>query len=198
MRAHIGDMMEQAANGELSGAQQLFKKRTATREKLKLAFGSAGEDVLDALASHAVLRRTEHLVGEGSRTAVNTRINALLDNDGKPSGVIADTLKGALIDTYAGAPGVATAIMGAKRMGGNIVNKAGQVRKDANVESFADVISRSGSDVKNALRVVSTVDKIQRRIVGKSREIKLPVALGGPTGQYLEDKANETYNRLTK
>jgi len=186
LRARIGDQIEQAANGEMSGAQQLFKKRTATREKLRVAFGAHGEEVLDALAKQAVLRRTEKMASEGSRTAINTRINALLDNTGKSSGMLKDLTMGAAMDVSAGTPPVATAILAGKRAGGNIVNKVGQVRKDANIESFADLVSRSGQDLSNSLTVLRTVDKIQRKIIGTNKNSgkiisKLPVSLVAPS-----------------
>lgn len=186
MRAKIGDQIEQAANGEMSGAQQLFKKRTATREKLRIAFGANGEEVLDALAKQAVLRRTEKMASEGSRTAINTRINALLDNTSKPSGVLSETIKGVAGDVIAGTPGAVATIMGARRAGGNIIDKVGKVRQDANVESFADLVSRSGTDLSNSLSILRRVESIQKNIIGNNKNSgkmisKLPVSLLAPS-----------------
>lgn len=197
LRAAIGDEMERAANGELAGAQQMFKKRTVTREKLKTAFGSDGEEVLEALATQAVLRRTEKMASEGSRTAANLRINALMDKDGKSSGVLSEIVKGGAIDLSTGAPAAAAIVMGAKRLGGNIVNKVGEVRKDANIESFADIVSRSGKDLTNAMKVISRVTKIQDKIIGKDHpDIKLPITLSGPVGEYGIEKGKKAINKL--
>jgi len=167
MRAAIGDKMEKAAQGELAGAQQTFGKKSVTRAKLKLAFGPAGDRVLDTLSTQANLRATEGLVSTGSRTALNTRINASLDMANKPTGILGDAVKGFALDATTGSLGTGTAIMGAKHVGGNILTRFRESRHDAFAEGLADLISRSGKHLD------TTFDQL-RKIQG-ARNIVAPI-----------------------
>lgn len=176
MRSQIGDMMEAAARGELAGAQQLLGKKSANRKKLELAFGTKGTDVLEALSDQAALRSTEKTVSQGSRTAINQRINALFDAD-RPKGILSDALTGLALDATSGSLGAGTAIMAAKRTGGNIFAKIGERRKDAFAESTADLISRNRTQMPVTMDALNTIQKIQAKLQPKSlpRQLSLPV-----------------------
>ncbi len=191
LRAAIGDKMQSAAKGELAGAQQLFKAKNDTREKLKTAFGTAGEDVLDALTKQATLRATEQMVASGSRTAINQRINAKYDNAPHAPGPFSEAVKGLGGDIIAGTPGGVAAIMGARRAGGNIANRMRQRRMDINAETSADLLSRSGPDLDNALNVLERVHSVQNKISGNP--IKLPVVwtASSSVGEPIVEKGKE-------
>ncbi len=167
IRAAIGDKMDSAAQGELAGVQQTFGKKSAARAKLKLAFGPAGDKVLDTLSTQANLRGTENLVAIGSRTALNQRINASLDMANKPTSLLGDAVKGFALDATTGSVGTGTAIMGAKHVGGNILTRFRESRHDAFAEGLADLLSRSGKHLD------STFDQL-RKIQG-ARNIIAPV-----------------------
>jgi len=183
--------MQSAAKGELAGAQQLFKSKTDAREKLKLAFGQKGEEVLDALAKQATFRATEQMVATGSRTALNQRINAKYDAGVNAPGPFSEAVKGMGGDIIAGTPGAVAAVMGARRAGGNIMNRMRQRRLDLNAETSADVLSRSGQDLDNALNVLETVHKVQGKITGNPRQLRLPAVLSAPVGEPVLEKGKE-------
>lgn len=191
MRAAIGDHMDMAAKGDLSGAAQLFADRNLTRHKLVKAFGPQGEQALEALEKHITMRATERFASTGSITNASERINSALDQQARPKGAFGEAVKGAVMDVSFGNPGVATAVMGAKRFGGNIIDRMRTKRHDLNVESLADLVSRSGKDRDNAITVLQTVDKVQKKMRTPSREIKLPVILSAPIGEPIADKISE-------
>jgi len=199
MRSQIGDLMEAAARGELAGAQQLLGRKSANRKKLELAFGSHGTDVLDALANEATKRSTEKTVAQGSRTAINQRINALFDSD-KPKGVLQDALVGAAMDATTGSLGTGTAIMAVKRGGGNILTRFGERRKDAFAESTADIISRSGTQLPHTMDALNTIHNIQNtlRLKKPSRQLLLPVNASSIVGTPIIDYAAERAKNYLK
>lgn len=180
IRAAIGDKMDSAAQGELAGAQQQFGKKSAARAKLKVAFGPAGDRVLDTLETQANLRGTEGLVSTGSRTALNTRINNSLDMANKPTSLIGDMVKGVAVDASTGSLGSGTAVMGAKHIGGNILTKWGEKRHDAFAEGLADLLSRSGPGLDKTfdqLRKIHAVGKsLTPAVSSGAQRQKLPVA----------------------
>jgi hypothetical protein len=167
MRAAIGDKMERAEQGELSGVQRTFGKKSVTRAKLKLAFGNAGDKVLDVLSTQANLRGTEKFVAVRSATAIAQRINKELDVANKPTSLIGDVVKGLAIDASTGSLGSGSAVMGAKHIGGDILTKWRERRHDAYAEGLADLLSRSGKQLDQ------TFDQLRK--INSSRNFLAPV-----------------------
>jgi hypothetical protein len=67
-RVAIGDALEQARQGTLSGARSMFGKASANRAKLDALFPNAG-NVFDMLNGEAAMRATEQRVAQNSVTA---------------------------------------------------------------------------------------------------------------------------------
>ncbi len=183
MLANIYDYIDQAAKGELSGASQLFADRALTRHKLVKAFGVKGEEALEALEKHIVMRATERYASTGSITNAAERINSALDMQGSPKGPFKEAAKGAILDAFAGTPGYIAGLRGAGAAGSNIVSKVAAKRHDLNVESLADLVSRSGPDRDLGMTFLKKVDSVQKKIAAPHREIKLPVVLSAPIGE---------------
>ena len=186
MRGAIGDAMEQASRGELSEAQRLFGKNSTNRANLEKAFGQNGSDVLDALEKEAMLRSTEQKVIHGAQTAERQAVQRKYGerNDKLGSG-FTDILHGAGVDMVSGSPGLATAAMTVKRIGGQAKLILSTNAKDRMIEGTSDLLSRQGQPRNIGLDIANKANKINNLI---SRS-KLPVAdlptylLSAPIGE---------------
>lgn len=196
MRAFIGDYMDKAAKGELSGVANLLADRGLTRHKLVKAFGPNGDEALDALEKHLSMRATERFASQGSITNAAERINSALDQTASPKSAAGEAFTGMITDFSFGMPGTATAIRGAKTGGGNIIERMKSKRHDQNVESLADLVSRSGADRDMGLTVLQTVNRVQNKLKVPSKEIKLPVILSVPAGEHTIEKGKQTSKSL--
>lgn len=193
IRARIGDVLENTAKGELSGAKQLFASKTANREKFIKAFGSDAEGVLDELAAELAFKSTESAVRYGSKTAGATAVRMKYSGEGNPS--VVGSLPGLLIDVgVTGAPGAATLVSGAGRIAMGAVGAVKRSRLERLVEGTADIISKQGADRDQAMSVITRVDAIQQATqrVNKGAQkiynIRLPTTLPAP----LLDRTHET------
>lgn len=196
MRAYIGDYMDKAAKGELSGVANLLADRGLTRHKLVKAFGANGDEALKALEKHLSMRATERFASQGSITNAAERINSALDQTASPKSAFGEMVSGAITDLSFGMPGQATAIRGAKAGGGNILERMKSKRHDLNVESLADLVSRSGTDRDMGITVLQTVERVQNKLKVPSREIKLPVILSAPIGEQTIKEGKDISKKL--
>lgn len=198
MRAAIGDLMEAAQKGELSGAVRLLGQKSVNQSNVKLAFGEDGQKVLNEIAKSGAFRRTEGLVTSGSQTA-ERRAFQERHAEAQSSGLARDIASGLALDATSGSPFVGTAIMGIKKGGGKLLHNISQNRYLATTESEADILSRSGKSRKAALEVMKRVEAIRKHenVTGTEelsdiiKGIKLPVT--APSGVDVNDKLKKQF-----
>lgn len=181
MHAAIGDLMDAAQKGELSGAQRLFAKKSVNREKFKLVLGKDAEEVLDALSQEGAFRNVEREVMHGSQTAlrqaVQTRYGSKPPVLGSP---FAETLTSAVGDISMGMPAL-TAVNFAKRGGGNVLSRLTIYRTGNLTSGSADIISRSGAERDMAVDVLRRVQSVQENMRQPSKKSLLRLPAIAPT-----------------
>jgi hypothetical protein len=185
LHAAIGDYMEQASRGELSGAQQLFGKKSVNRKILKEAFGNDADEILDTLSHEAAMRHTEQRVISNSATAERRAVQERPEYGGavRDSNLATNIAQGAMLDLATGTPGGATAIGAAKSGLAGIKNKIYGDRIKNTIEGSADILSRNGYRSNNVLSTLDRVKSIQDgRLNLSSKNSKLPITIGTPTG----------------
>lgn len=173
LRIQIADMMEQATRGELSEAQRLFGKSTSNRNIVKLAFGSDGDEVLDALAKQAKFRSSERTIAANSATAERQAVQSRPEYGGGPheGHFLTPVAQGAALDLVTGTPGGATVIGAGKGAVEGIKEKLNKERIQKTINGTADLLSRQSSHGRdNALNLLDRVGKIT-----SSNNGKLPV-----------------------
>lgn len=181
MHAAIGDLMDAAQKGELSGVQRLFAKKSVNREKFKLVLGKDAEEVLDALSQEGAFRNVEREVMHGSQTAlrqaVQTRYGSKPPVLGSP---FAETLTGVVGDISMGMPAL-TAVNFAKRGGGNMLSRLTTYRTGNLTSGSADIISRSGAERDMAVDVLRRVQSVQENMRQPSKKSSLRLPAIAPT-----------------
>lgn len=195
LRAAIGDKMDEASRGQLSEAQRLFGKNSANRANLEKVFGQKGTEVLDTLQNEAMLRSTEQKVMNGAQTAERQSVQRKYGERNDKGGTgLTDILHGAGVDLVSGSPGLATAVMTAKRIGGSAKLALSTGAKERMIEGTSDLISRSGVERNVGLDVANKAHKINS-LIGRN---KLPVSdlptflLSAPIGE----AGYSTYKKL--
>ena len=183
-RTAIGDAMEQASRGELAGAQQMFGKNSANRQKLDALFPKGG-DALDALHGEATMRATEQRLLRQSATAENT---AAMQRYGvQPQGGLSNDLLAAAQGMAMGDPtgGIATAM--ARR---GIANRMAGFRTRA-MDSLSSDTARgfvaTGSEQQAFLETIARQAELARR--------RSPTIANG-TNLLLQAASPEARNRL--
>lgn len=107
-RVAIGDALENARRGTLSGAQSMFSRSSANRAKLDMLFPNSG-DVFDMLHGEASMRATEQLVAHNSATAERQAVQQKYKPSSEPGIGAAVPILG---EAVGGGPGAAAAIGG--------------------------------------------------------------------------------------
>lgn len=181
MTADIHDTMENAARGELAGAQQQFGKKSTNRAKLKIAFGDKADNVLDALANEGAQRATERAVSQGSQTAERSAIQRKYGEAPAP-GYGHEIAKGLAFD-IAGGHGAASVYMAGKKYVGSHIIKFSENRLGALREGTADILSRQGLGRNTALSAMTKVSTIQKSVQSNNPKIKLPISASPVLGQ---------------
>lgn len=190
MRSAIGDHAENASKGELSGAQQLFGSKSVNRANLKLAYGHAADEALDALAKEAAFRNTERMIQHGSVTAEAQAIQAKYG--AKAAGNTAtDLLHGMMADSI-GAHGAGTALALIKRGGAKALQYIGGNRLERLTTGSADILSQEGSAIQKTLNSVGKINQIQNKVSLKGEnKFKLPITASAPIGEITYSKRKQ-------
>lgn len=192
LRAAIGDALEAAQRGELSGAQRLFGAKSVNREKLKLAYGSHADEVLNELQREAAFRATENAVKHGAQTAERQAVQRRYGerNDGGGT-LLGDAVKGLATDLATGSPAIAAGTMAVRNIGRGLNNRLMEIRSNNVAEGTADILSRQGAMRDSTLDNLGKINQIRDRLTSKSSSIRsaLPVRLSEPLAEYIKDKA---------
>lgn len=184
MRAAIGDLMEAAQKGDLSGAQRLFAKTSVNREKLKLAFGQDADEILDALRNEASQRATERAITQGSQTAERQAVSRRYGGESGEPTLLGDAVRGVASDVAIGSPGVLTIANTGRKLGSNLFDKMRGRSLERMAEGSADLLSRQGQSRDNALSILTAVEKVGRNISPTPlNKVRLPVTLSAPVGE---------------
>lgn len=173
VKGKIYSLLEHATKGELTEAQKLFGKNTANREKFKLVFGQNADEVLDALEKEAKFRGTEKTIEGGARTGQIQAVQRKYGIRPKESGAMGDIIHGAMADAISGTGAVFTAVQAAKRGYGAVTNRWAHSGVQEKVAGAADILSRSGIALDNAMDTLSRVHAVRSRIPtqGTARKI---------------------------
>jgi hypothetical protein len=176
LRIQIGDQMEKATRGELSEAQRLFGKSTANRDIIKLAFGSDGDEVLNALEKEAKFRSTERSISANSLTAERRAVQERSEYGGSAheGHYLTPVASGAALDLVTGTPGGATAIGAGKGVVEGIRERVLRNKIKNTVEGSADLLSRQGRERDTALDFMRRINQVNSR-----NKFKLPIDNSG-------------------
>lgn len=194
LHAAMIDVMEQSGQGEASGIQRLLNKKAINKEIVRAAFGTHGENIINAVHDEVAQRGTERAVTQGSQTAERTAIRERYESQGRPH--LGDIALGTAIDAYGGG-GAALAATTVKRGLVNRLIARSENKLGALTEGTADLLSRQGAERDIGMDVVNQVEKIQNRLRIKSgtenilsRLPKLPT-LSAPFGGEAYSKIKE-------
>jgi hypothetical protein len=191
MRAAIGDYVDSAQRGELTGAQQLLGNKSVNRANLRMAFGLNADQALDALQKEAAFRTTEGAIRHGSQTAERQAVQARYGERAKGN-TITDIVHGAVADITTGSPALGTGVMMARRFGSKAINVISGNRLGRLVEGTADVLSQQGGNIQRTLDTVDKVGKIQGKIIARPQnKLKLPVTAAAPIGETVYAKRKQ-------
>ncbi len=182
IKGKIYNAMDQATRGELSEAQKLLGKASANRAKIKLAFGSNADEVLDALEKEATFRASEKDILHQSHTAEKQAIQRKYGARNDGPGLVSDVAGGIVTDMLHGTTGLATGVRTVRHLGGSVINRLYNTDKTA--VGAADIFSRSGAQLNNALSTLDRVHSVRSRIQStssrpsKNRLPTAPTAIG--------------------
>lgn len=141
-RIAIGDVLEQARRGELSGAQSMFAKASANRAKLDALFPNAS-NVFDMVHGETAMRATEQRVAQNSATAER---QAVMEKYSPPKGSSAPSIALPLAaEALGGAPLVA-ATSAAKAGFSGIRNALTAAGRSKMMEGTARGLVSTGAD----------------------------------------------------
>lgn len=158
-RSAINDALENTSRGEALGAESLFGKKSANREKLAIVLPGKSDDVLDLVESNTAQRITEQRALQGSHTAELLKAQKHWAHDQKEDRALNPLIAG-LIGFAHGDPtfGVATGL--AYKAGTSILSKIEQKALDKGAHSMAAILTANPAErakitnalMKNALR----------------------------------------------
>lgn len=138
-RVAIGDALEQARRGTLTGAQSMFAKASANRAKLDALFPKAG-DVFDMLHGEASMRATEQRVAHNSATAERAAVQQKYAPSSEPGMSAAVPLFGHAVGGDYGAIGA----VGAKALFSSARNALTESARNRLIEGTARGLSATG------------------------------------------------------
>jgi hypothetical protein len=191
--AAAGNLMEQSAQGQLSGAARLFGKKDTNREIFKHAFGPSAESVLDDLHKAITFRAVENEIRHGAQTAERQAYQRKYGERNDSSGFVTDAVKGFATDLATGSPGVASGVMALRNIGIGGKKRLMEIGSDNLAVSSADLFSRSGLMRDSALTALGKIEKVQSSKITTAKDItsKLPVLTGTPLTDYLREKSGK-------
>ncbi len=186
VKSKVHDAMGQATRGELSEAQKLFGKASINRAKFKLVFGSDADEVLDALEKEATFRASEKDIIHQSHTAEKQAVQRKYGARNDAPGLFGEVLGGAVQDIAHGSGVLLTGTRVARRFGSGVINRLYDTNKTA--IGAADIFSRSGAELNNALNTLDRVHSVRSRIQSTSSrpsKNRLPTA-STAIGEYVK------------
>lgn len=194
MLAAIGNVLDENAQGQLSGAARLFEKKAVNRANFRTAFGNNADDVLDDIHRELSFRNTERGIQFGSQTAERQAVQQEYGLRPKPPGAISEGVKASAFDMISGLPLVAATTHGVHTGIKNRFAKFSENRLAQLVEGSADILSRSGAERDVALGIATRIKAIQDKTAQSKAKsvIRLPVTAAPVAGEDAQDVAGYT------
>lgn len=165
-RIALGDKVGASSRGELTDTQQLFGKKTANREKLKLAFPTQADDVLDMVAGNQAMRTTENKTLSPSATAEYSAAQQRYKPAPSSGNSMADIAYGVAAGAASGDPFIGAITGGAHKVAGIVGKKLQAAHFDRLATDTAHALSASGPELDAILKQIGNwVASAPRRAV---------------------------------